>query len=239
MSQESYAPEVTATRRPRNGGPEVPAHAQRVYSFRPGIIETEHRLPDVAAWLNKPEGPRAPGPFPLPEPNTLQWGTGFPRDLPKPILRFDKGAKQAAKLSDAYYFDGQRWPVSPRLRKLLVSLDPGAFDSIEASTRFRDGVAGPTYYLIDPVRFVDAIDYDASAARGVRLEMPIPESRRTHLRVNPLGTAMVCFDAARLGNVLFWRQPGCAPTLCSERAKQAVEGEGFSNLSFLPFGWCW
>jgi hypothetical protein len=217
---------------------EVPDSAERVYAFAPAIIEAR-QVPDLTKWLNQPPGQRAPGPFPLPEPFRLQWGSGFPRDLPKPTLQFDKTSKYASNLVDAYYFDGERWPVSVRLREALQTLDDHAFDAIDAETVFKDGVAGPAYCMTELVRFVHAIIYDHSMVLGARFVEPRAEDGQIYRRVDPEqpGKRAYVFDRHQLGDILFWRQPGLARKLCKQDAKFDLEARRLTNLRFELIGY--
>ena len=54
------------------------------------------------------------------------------------------------------------WMVSERLHRLLAQVDPDGFAFVHADYRLSDGTKGPSYYLCDVVREIDALDEDAS-----------------------------------------------------------------------------
>lgn len=54
------------------------------------------------------------------------------------------------------------WLVSERLRKVMESVDADAFAFADADYRLADGSKGPTVFLCDVVRTLDALDEEAS-----------------------------------------------------------------------------
>lgn len=54
------------------------------------------------------------------------------------------------------------WLVSERLRQVMDEIDPDAFVFADTDYRFEDGSKGPTYFLCDVVRTLDALDEEAS-----------------------------------------------------------------------------
>ncbi len=54
------------------------------------------------------------------------------------------------------------WLISERLRQVMEEIDPDAFAFADTDYRLEDGSKGPTYFLCDVVRTLDALDEEAS-----------------------------------------------------------------------------
>lgn len=85
---------------------------------------------------------------------------GFPRILETPRLRFDESKGPPPRDLEGG-FSGY-WLVSDRLRQVMLAVDRDAFEFVECETNFVDGSKGPTHFLCDVVRELDALDEDAS-----------------------------------------------------------------------------
>ena len=203
----------------------IPANAERIYALTLGIGGPDL---EMLEWSNRPPGQRVPGPFPLPKPDRLQLGSGFPRDLAKPILTFDRPMPTDGPLYEAYNL-GFIWAVNEALKTTLDTIDPTAFDYVRGETGFPDGSRGPDYWLLEVVRFVDCYDVAGSVA------------------VNPLfvsehGTADFAGDGhvfrlSALGDASFFRIPQSSEWLCTERAKLRVKADGHQRVHFVEVGW--
>lgn len=162
----------------------VPQNAERIYA-----VTLAFGGPDLETleWSNRPEGQRTPGPFPLPRPDRMQLGSGFPRDLARPILTFDMPMPTDGPLYEAYDL-GFIWAVNEALKTTLDTIDSTAFDYVQGETRFPDGSCGPGYWLLEVVRFVDCHDPARSVAA--------PCERAWHRQL--------CWRRARLSAVCAW-----------------------------------
>lgn len=54
------------------------------------------------------------------------------------------------------------WLVSKRLKDVFEKTDPAGFEFAECDYRLADGSSGPTYFLCDVVRVLEAVDEEAS-----------------------------------------------------------------------------
>lgn len=209
----------------------TPPHAERVYLVSATITDDDE--PYIIRWLNEPIGPdgvRLAGPFQ--SPTGGRFATGFPRDAPPPILEFDRRLPKRETLYEAYAF-GSYWCVSDALKQTLYAIDPAAFDSVLAQTRFPDGSIGPDYWLLDVVCFRDCYDQSRSIAAGARV---IGRGVVDFAIGAPDGNF---FRSPALEGALFFHLPRNAvgSILCVERAKVAIEAAGHTRLHFFPVGW--
>ena len=181
---------------------------------------------------------RTPGPFPLPRPSRLQWGSGFPRDMPTPIVRFRCTGLSKLRWSDAYYHDGNRWVISERLKGQFEALDPEAFDIIPIETQLANGEPGPPRWMCEVVRFRDAFHRERSREFGLEI-VEIAGQDSIDGRVGILANGNACFDAAQLSGALFWREAFARHQFCREAAKCALVDASITNLRFSQVGWAW
>jgi hypothetical protein len=163
----------------------------------------------------------------LPVPNRLQVGSGFPRDIARPILEFDKAMPTEGELFDAYPM-AFTWAISSRLKAALNEIDPSGFDFVLAETRFPDGSRGPDYWLADLIRFIDCYDVDRSVA--------------ANSRIIDRGVVNFAFDgsffrAEAIGDAPFFRIPQSFECLCTARTKRRLEDAGHVILMFSEVGW--
>lgn len=203
----------------------IPENAERIFSV--GLADESPDL-ERLEWSNRPQGPRTPGPFPLPKPDRLQLGSGFPRDLTKPILTFDKPMPADGSLCEAYNL-GFIWAINEALKTTLDTIDPTAFDYVQGETRFPDGSRGPDYWLLDVVRFVDCYD----VARSIAVNSLFVSERGT---ANFAGDGHI-FRLSALGDASFFRIPQSPEWLCTERARLRVEADGHQFVHCFEVGW--
>lgn len=95
-------------------------------------------------------------------------GGGFPPLIEKPLLVYSP--KKGEPPEDLEGGMNGYWLVSARLRDVFVSFDPDAFEFVACDYRLADGSKGPSYFLCDVTRVLDAVDEDASTFRIVRDE---------------------------------------------------------------------
>ncbi|MGO1068424.1 DUF1629 domain-containing protein [Lysobacter sp. CA199] len=88
---------------------------------------------------------------------------GFPELREKPLLVHDpeKGGMPRDLESGLSGY----WLVSERLKNLFEKIDPDGFAFAACDFRLADGTEGPTHYLCDVVRSLDALDEDRSRVK--------------------------------------------------------------------------
>ena len=96
---------------------------------------------------------------------------GFPTYPEKPRVVIGK-RKKGPPPSDIEMF-GDYWLVSDRLKVLFEALDGSAFAFQSCDILTSSGSAGPTYWLCDVVRVLEAIE--RSGKNGNRLEKILPD----------------------------------------------------------------
>ncbi|MBY0569074.1 MAG: DUF1629 domain-containing protein [Hyphomonadaceae bacterium] len=159
--------------------------------------------------------------------NTYGVGSAFPKNLPEPVLVFDRPMPTAGELFDAYQVVFI-WAVSERLRSTFDAIDPDGFDYLKAGTRFPDGSAGPSYWLADVVRTVDCYDPEQSRAINPKamLERTVDFTFDEHV-----------FRADMLSDAPFFRIPQSLSFLCTSSTKARIERAGHDHIFFFEVGW--
>lgn len=202
----------------------LPPNATRIFSTSIALTHTGQT--HIVDWLNKPAGARIPGPFPLPEPNRLQIGSGFPREIAKPILKFSKPRPRSEPLYEAYSF-AFFWAIDETLRATISEIDPNGFDAALAETRFPNGSRGPDYCLMDLVRFRDCYDVERSTAAN-------PHVMKKSVVNFAFDGSFFRLDA--LDDAPFFRIPQSIDCLCTAETKRLVEAAGHTRLVFSEVG---
>ena len=194
-----------------------------------------------STWLNKPPYPY-PGPL-AGQPGAVRYGSGLPAMEQPPRFLFDlrSDAEWLEHRSDpdaplAWYdlFDNltrDLWLVSDRLMRLLLEIDPGAFDCVRAETilRLDDGDhEGPPYWLCDVVRIVDAIDIVKSNASVEEFGQGLISLRC------PPGDEV--FRRQDLGGAQIFRQLNGHRIYVTDSAKLRIEQSEFVGVGFLAGG---
>lgn len=113
------------------------------------------------------------------------------------------------------------WLVSARLRQVMEAIDPGAFVFTHADYRLADGSEGPTYFLCDVTRTVDALDEDAS-----QLNIEISDEFELGKYYNLTGDVRLAFKRDELDSAHVFRLPFHSGVFCDRVFKEAVEAEG-------------
>ncbi len=85
---------------------------------------------------------------------------GFPALRETPRLVYDP--REGDMPQDLEGSFGGYWLVSDRLKQVFEKVDPQAFEFAETDFRLADGSRGPSYFLCDVVRVLDAVDESAS-----------------------------------------------------------------------------
>lgn len=113
------------------------------------------------------------------------------------------------------------WLVSERLRQVMEAVDPEAFVFAKTDYRLADGSKGPTYFLCDVVRTVDALDEDAST-----LDLVISDEFEEGKYYGLTGEVRLAFKRDVLGSAHVFRLPFHGGVFCDRIFKDAVEDAG-------------
>ncbi|UXA55172.1 DUF1629 domain-containing protein [Xanthomonas prunicola] len=68
------------------------------------------------------------------------------------------------------------WLVSARLKKVFEAVDPKGFEFVECDYRLEDGSKGPSHFLCDVVRNLDALDEESSRL-NIKISDDYPEGK--------------------------------------------------------------
>lgn len=113
------------------------------------------------------------------------------------------------------------WLVSERLHQVMEAVDPDAFVFAETDYRLADGSQGPTYFLCDVIRKVDALDEDAS-----QLNIEISDEFEEGKYYGLTGDVRLAFKRDVLGSAHVFRLPFHGGVFCDRVFKDAVEAAG-------------
>lgn len=186
------------------------------------------------AWREKPRGSGEVHPGPRPDVgNQAQYGEGS--GIPEGVgLTFAFEEAERFRLPDADGL-GQRdmWLISEKCRKVFLETDADAFDMAPARTVFNTAKGerdGPSYWLCDVVRFVDAMDESPEFSHPLG-DGPIK-------RVWPNSPTKARFHVAAIGNAKIFRAYH-APGLiyCTAPFKEAVDAQKIKGVYFQTGGW--
>lgn len=127
------------------------------------------------------------------------------------------------------------WLVSARLRQVMEAIDPEAFIT-NADYRLADGSEGPTYFLCDVIRTVDALDEEAS-----QLNIVISDDYEEGKYYRLTGDVRLAFKRDVLGSAHVFRLPfhgessatECSRMPCKLPASSPPEGPMGSGLKML------
>jgi hypothetical protein len=195
-----------------------------IYTISVHIIESH--APNIK-WTNPPKHRREPGPFTaLLEHNTLNWGTGFPPNLPNPELRITWKKPKTPALADAYYNNGEFWIVSALLKDTLISVAPNSFDYVPCRVSWADGAPAPEMYMADVVRWAETIDVDFHRSAGDEIINGILQGARS-----------ILFHRTKCEELLIWRDPLYSSVLCTPTFWNAISSQTLIGPYVTHVGW--
>ncbi|KQR18036.1 DUF1629 domain-containing protein [Xanthomonas sp. Leaf148] len=113
------------------------------------------------------------------------------------------------------------WLVSERLRQAMESVDANAFVFADADYRLADGSPGPTVFLCDVVRTLDALDEGTS-----QLNIEISDDFEEGKYYDLTGDVRLAFRRDVLGSAHVFRLPFHGGVFCDRAFKEAVEAAG-------------
>ncbi|MFA1723073.1 DUF1629 domain-containing protein [Xanthomonas campestris] len=145
---------------------------------------------------------------------------GFPPLRQTPRLGYDpKKGKMPRDLEGI--FSGY-WLVSERLKNVFESVDPQGFEFAECEFQLPDGSVGPTHYLCDVVRVLDALDEESS-----KLNIEISDEFALGKYYNLLGGASMAFKKEVVGDSHIFRLPYSAKlVICDKTFFDAIRSAG-------------
>ncbi|WP_369914252.1 DUF1629 domain-containing protein [Xanthomonas sp. NCPPB 3005] len=118
------------------------------------------------------------------------------------------------------------WLVSDRLRRVMESVDAGAFAFAEVDYRLDDGSKGPTVFLCDVVRTLDALDEESS-----QLNIEISDEFEAGKYYDLTGDIRLAFRRDVLGSAHVFRLAFHGGVFCDRAFKEAVEAAGIVTPS--------
>ncbi|WIH05024.1 DUF1629 domain-containing protein [Xanthomonas translucens pv. graminis] len=118
------------------------------------------------------------------------------------------------------------WLVSERLRRVMESVDADAFAFADVDYRLADGSKGPTVFLCDIVRTLDALDEEAS-----QLNIEISDDFEAGKYYDLTGDIRLAFRRDVLGSAHVFRLSFHGGVFCDRAFKEAVEAAGIVTPS--------
>jgi|CXWL01.1.fsa_nt_gi hypothetical protein len=188
-------------------------------------------------WMNRPRidgdtNPELPnGPLQQPRGGGNGIGTGFPLGMERPVYMVDPEWGRA-QLCDGEGEVRDVWLISDRAKCLFEALDPEAFEFCKVDVRLREkGVEreGPSYWLCDIVRFVDALNEEKSKPL-IRID-----SNGTKFATPDLQPAVFRREAVNDHHV-FRLKYNPYYVCCDFEFRQAVQEAGLTNFRFQRGG---
>ncbi|WP_294994809.1 DUF1629 domain-containing protein [uncultured Stenotrophomonas sp.] len=113
------------------------------------------------------------------------------------------------------------WLVSERLRQVMEAVDPDAFVFVDTDYRLADGSRGPTYFLCDVTRTLDALDEEAST-----LNIIISDDYEAGKHYSLAGGTRLAFKRDVLGSAHVFRLAFSGEVFCDRVFKDAVAAAG-------------
>lgn len=113
------------------------------------------------------------------------------------------------------------WLVSERLRQVMEAVDPDAFVFTQTDYRLADGSKGPTYFLCDVIRTLDALDEEAST-----LNIIISDDYEAGKHYSLAGGTRLAFKRDVLGSAHVFRLAFNGGVFCDRLFKDAVTAAG-------------
>ncbi|MBN6713195.1 imm11 family protein [Pseudomonas capsici] len=122
------------------------------------------------------------------------------------------------------------WIVSQALKRVFESVDPEAFAFTACDFTRADGSAGPQYYLCNVVRYLDALDEEASR---VRIEYERDHGTGEDLRFYSIsGGASLIFKPSVVGKAHVFRQPRLGvQSICDREMFEALNASNLNGVS--------
>jgi hypothetical protein len=147
---------------------------------------------------------------------------GFPVYPETPRVVIGKLGKKGFAPTDLELFHSY-WLISDRLKVLFERLDPEAFAFLACDVRLSDGSPGPTYWLCDVVRVLEAFG-----------QSTLDDIRRNPYRGFLLVRETLVFNEAAIGEAHVFRTRYSVEIFCDQSVKDACQRAGMRGTKFLP-----
>jgi Protein of unknown function (DUF1629) len=117
------------------------------------------------------------------------------------------------------------WQISDRMKTVLDQVDPEAFDFLQCQVQLSDGTAGPTRWLCQVVRILDAVD---EAKSTVRIGTD-SAGKKLYRR----GPSVLVFKEDVVGSQhVFRMQYSIEWIVCDEEFRVACKSAGLTGIRF-------
>jgi hypothetical protein len=118
------------------------------------------------------------------------------------------------------------WFISDRMKSILETIDPGAFAFLKCKVQKPDGGDGPSYWLCDVVRVLDALDEEKSA---IKIRTASDGSKVYNMMANP----RLFFKDDLIGSCRIFRMKFSEHrVICDSEMKLACKAASLIGLSF-------
>ncbi|MCD0277839.1 DUF1629 domain-containing protein [Xanthomonas melonis] len=157
----------------------------------------------------------------LTPPRLILWpeGGGFPPLSETPRLIYNP--KRGPPPEDLEGGMSGYWLVSERLKSVFQDIDPEGFEFVECDYRLEDDSKGPSYFLCDVVRTLDALDEDNS-----KLNIEISDEFAEGKYYNLSGGARLVFKKNVVSGAHIFHLPYCGFVFCDRALRDAVHEAG-------------
>ncbi|WP_338821842.1 DUF1629 domain-containing protein [Bradyrhizobium septentrionale] len=145
---------------------------------------------------------------------------GFPAYPEVPRIVIGKLGKKAAPPTDIEIFHSY-WLISDRLKILFEDLDPEAFAFQACEVRLANGSPGPSYWLCDVVRVLEAFGPST-----------LDDIRKHPYRAFLLVRESLVFNETAVGEAYVFSTPYSVEIFCDQRLKDACKQAGMKGATF-------
>jgi hypothetical protein len=152
--------------------------------------------------------------------------TGF-REYPEiPTFRFDRKKGRAPRDMEMFH---DYWLVSERLKNVLEAVDPEGVVFLKCRTILANGDVGPSYWLLDVVRILDALDLQKS----VPFEGGCKAGDSFFDFLVPTPGVSAFFKESVVGSAHIFRLPGQIRTaICDDVVREACRAANIKGADF-------
>ncbi|MBV6812168.1 DUF1629 domain-containing protein [Xanthomonas axonopodis pv. phyllanthi] len=150
------------------------------------------------------------------------WEGGIPPLRERPRLVYDPQKGDMPQHLEGT-FSGY-WIVSNQLKNVFEQIDPHAFEFAEADFFLVDGTSGPSYYLCDVVRVLDAVD---EANSDLKIERG--DDYVNGKAYNFSGGASLAFRKDVIGSAHIFRLAHSFSVFCDRTMLDAIRAHGISS----------
>jgi len=147
---------------------------------------------------------------------------GFPEFPDTPRFVFDKKLGRPPRDIEQYE---TYWFISDRMKEAIEAVDAEAFAFVPCDVRFADNTVGPTYWLCDVMRVLDALDEPASRLKIL--------DDCGHKLYSLAGGATLIFKEDVVGSAHIFRMAHLkAEIFCDQQLKDACNAANLKGVKF-------